>query len=153
MKAFSVNKNSWHYRLNVKMCKSNERLHSQELAEKYVMSKDNLCSYWRMTLWSMFKVTVTAAFIIGIASLGLYLFFMYGYALIFHTAQALSITIGAILVLAVIVGVVSLGIWLDKRKREKLDKILFDNETETSLAKAQYSSWKYGICVPVEFKG
>ena len=152
MKAFSVNKNSWHYRLNVKMCKTNERLYRQDLVEKYVMSKDNLCSYWRMTLWSLFKVAVAASFILAIASLVLFLVYTYGHALIFNTAETISITIAALVIFGIIVAAVSLGVWFDNRKKAKLDKILNDGETETSLAKAQYSSWKSGICVPVEFK-
>jgi hypothetical protein len=152
MKAFSVNKNSWHYRLNVKMCKTNERLYRQDLVEKYVMSKDNLCSYWRMTLWSLFKVAVAAAFILALASLVLFLVYTYGYALIFNTAEAVAGTIAVLLLFGTAIGVILLGAWLDKRKRAKLDKILNGGETETSLAKAQYSSWKSGVCVPVEFK-
>lgn len=153
MKTFSVNKNSWHYRLNVKMCKTNERLYRQDLVEKYVMSKDNLCSYWRMTLWSLFKVAVTAAFILVLASLALFLVYTFGHALIFNTAEVMAGTIAVLSILGAIIGVVFVGAWFDKRKTAKLDKILNDGETETSLARAQYSSWKSGICVPVEFKG
>ena len=153
MKAFSVNKNSWHYRLNVKMCETNERLYTKKLTEKYVMSKDNLCSYWRMTLWSLFKATVAVAFILAVAAFILYMSFMYGYALIFHTTEAIYGTIIVLSIIGSIVGVISLSVWFDKRKRAKLEKILYHGETETSLAKAQYSSWKSGICIPVEFKG
>lgn len=153
MKAFFVNKNSWHYRLNVKMCKTNERLHSEALVEKYVMSKDNLCSYWRMTIWSLFKVAVAAAFILSAIYVVLYLIYLYGYALMFYTSEAIMGTITVLSLFGGIIGIILAGAWLDKRKRAKLNKILYDGETETSLAKAQYSSWKSGICVPVEFKG
>lgn len=153
MKTFSVNKASWHYRLNVRMAKTNDRLSRDEHAEKFVQSKDNFCSYWRMTLWSMFKVAVAAAFVVGLISFLFVVAYNIGYAFWFHTTQAFIGT-------AVIVGVVALisgmlfGLnWMDTRKKRKLDAILYNGETETSLAKAKYSSWKGGVCVPVEFKG
>lgn len=153
MKTFSVNKNSWHYRLNVRMAKTNERLSQDNYAEKFVQSKDNLCSYWRMTLWSMFKISVAFSFI-AVIILGLLgLIFMYIKALIVNTAYTVGATVMTLGAFTVIVGIIALAIWLDKRKAAKLNKILYENETETSLTKAQYSSWKNGVCVPVEFKG
>lgn len=152
MKTFSVNKNSWHYKLNMQMAKTNERLDREDYVARYVQSKDNLCSYWQMTLWSMFKAAVAVAFVcavIGFIGFGIY---NYGYALMFHTTQALIGTGVFLALIAVIIGLVILTNWVGRRKTEKLDKILYDGETETSLAKAQYSSWKNGVCVPVEFK-
>lgn len=153
MKAFSVNKNSWHYKLNIKMVKTNERLYRNDNAEKYVQSKDNLCSYWRMTLWSVFKLAVAAAFVLGLAAVALYLVGGYIYALLFHTSTALIGTALLAVVLGLFVGTIFIITLISKHHRNKLDKILFEDATETSLAKAQYSSWKKGICVPVEFKG
>jgi hypothetical protein len=152
MKAFSVNKNSWHYRLNVRMCKTNDRLTRDDNAVKYVMSKDNLCSYWQLTLWSMFKVAVSAAFVTVIIFGVLFLLYLFGYALFFHTIQTLIGTAMALGVGGFLVGMLMLSAWLDKRKRQKLHAILYEGETETSLSKAKYSSWKSGICLPVEFK-
>ena len=153
MKNFSVNKNSWHYRLNVRMAKTNDRLDRDNLAEIYVCSKDNLCSYWQMTMWSMFKVAVAIAFAVtGIFGV-LYLFYLFGYALMFHTTE-LFVGIGFVIgLITIIIGMAAVNNWLDKRRKQKLHAILYDGETETSLAKAKYSSWKGGICVPVEFKG
>jgi hypothetical protein len=152
MKAFSVNKNSWHYRLNVKMCKTNERLYRQDLVEKYVMSKDNLCSYWRMTLWSVFKVAVSAAFVIGVAGFLLFVAYNIGHAFWFHTTQAFIGAAAVAGLIGVILGIAFVVNWLNSRKQRKLDAILYGGKTETSLTKAKYSSWKSGICVPVEFK-
>ena len=152
MKTFSVNKNSWHYKLNARMVKTNERLNRNDNAEKYVQSRDNLCSYWQMTLWSMFKVAVTAAFLIGLASLSMVVIYLMGYGMIYHTTSFL-LGAGAVIGLAMLtVGAIALADWLDRRKKVKLDKILYEGETETSLAGAKYSSWKSGVCVPVEFK-
>jgi len=152
MKAFSVNKNSWHYKLNVRMAKTNERLNRDDNAEKFVQSKDNLCSYWRMTLWSSFKIAVATAFVIGLVCFIMVMLYNMGYALMFHTTQSL-IGVGIVLALiATIVGIVTLSTRLDRRKNAKLNKILYEGETETSLAGAKYSSWKNGVCVPVEFK-
>jgi len=152
MKTFSVNKNSWHYKLNLQMVKTNDHIHHGNHAETYVMSKDNLCSYWQMTLWSMFKVLVVLVFF-GVLIAGiLAALFLIGNAFILHTQQAL-ITTGVILSLfAAIFGISAIITMITSRKKEKLNKILYDGETETSLAKAQYSSWKNGICLPVEFK-
>ena len=153
MKTFSVNKNSWHYRLNVRMAKTNERLSRDNYAEKFVQSKDNFCSYWRMTSWSMFKVAVSASFVGAVTFAVLYMFYGFGYALLFHTTQALTVTAFVLGLIGVLVGMFMVSTWLDKRKKQKLDAILYDGETETSLARAKYSSWKGGVCVPVEFKG
>lgn len=152
MKTFSVKKDSWHYQLNIGMVKTNERLSRSDNAEKYVQSKDNLCSYWQMTLWSMFKVAVVASFILALLTASVYVIYGYGYALLFHTSEALigtALLIGFAVALALLfLGATS----LQKRKEIKMNKILYGNETETSLTKAQYSSWKNGVCVPVEFK-
>jgi hypothetical protein len=153
MKTFSVNKNSWHYKMNVSLCQTNQTLQAGQNAERYVQSKDNLCSYWQLTLWSMFKVLVVAAFVFTVAAFILFVLYKIGYAFMYYTLPAL---VGTGLILGVIafsVGITMLGTWLGNRKREKLNKILYNGETETSLAKAKYSSWKSGICVPVEFKG
>jgi hypothetical protein len=152
MKTFSVNKNSWHYRLNVRMAKTNDRLDRDNLAEIYACSKDNLCSYWQMTLWSMFKVGVTIAFAVTAIFGVLYLFYLFGYALIFHTTELLVGTGSVLGLITIIIGMAAVNNWFDNRKKRKLDLILYHGETETSLAKAKYSSWKGGICVPVEFK-
>lgn len=152
MKPFSVNKSSWHYHMNVSMAKTNDRLSRDDYAEKYVMSKDNLCSYWQMTLWSMFKLAVAAAFVIGVAGFLLFVIYKIGYAFLFHTAHAMvgtALITGAIGLAA---GFAFAGTWLKTRRQRKLDNILYHGETETSLSKAKYSSWKSGICVPVEFK-
>lgn len=153
MKTFSVNKNSWHYQLNIRMVKTNERLSRSDNAEKYVQSKDNLCSYWQMTLWSVFKMAVFVSFILALLTASVYVIYGYGYALLFHTSEAL---IGTAFLIGFVValGLLFLGVTsLQKRKEIKMNKILYENETETSLTKAQYSSWKNGVCVPVEFKG
>lgn len=153
MKEFSVNKTSWHYRLNVEMAKTNERLSRDDYAEKFVQSKDNLCSYWRMTLWSMFKVAVAAAFVVGLIYLLFVLAYSIGYAFWFHTTQAFIGTAAVVGVFALISGMLFGLNWMDTRRKRKLHAILYEGETETSLAKAKYSSWKNGICLPVEFKG
>ena len=152
MKTFTVNKDSWHYKLNFEMCKTNDRLYKPELVHKFIMSKDNLCSYWRMTLWGMFKVAVVVAFALTVAASISFMIYLYGYALMFHTTEALVGTGVVVSLLVIIVSIVSIHVWFEERKRIKLNKILNDGETETSLAKAQYSSWKSGVCVPVEFK-
>lgn len=152
MKAFSVNTNSWHYKLNIRMVKTNERLFRDDNAEKYVKSKDNLCSYWQMTIWSIFKLvvvfSVAAAIIFFLGSL----VFLYVKSIIFNTGPTLVGTGIAIGLLSALFGSIGIAVWLDKQKTIKMNKILYDGETETSLAKAKYSSWKSGICVPVEFK-
>lgn len=152
MKSFSVNKNSWHYKLNIQMVKTNDRINYGNHEETYVMSKDNLCSYWQMTIWSMFKVLLVVTFVIVVIVGLLTALYTMGYAFIAHTQTALISTAIVIGFFATIVAIVSVFHYVDKRKREKLNRILYEGETETSLAKAKYSSWKSGICLPVEFK-
>lgn len=152
MKAFTVNKNSWHYKLNTSMCKTNERLDTAERVSKYIMSKDNLCSYWRMTLWSSFKALVVVSFIVGVVGFLLFTLHAIGVAFIANPTSSLMVTLAGVIVVALAVGVVYSITSLKERQRIKMNKILYEGETETSLTKAQYSSWKSGICVPVEFK-
>jgi hypothetical protein len=152
MKAFSVNKASWHYRMNISMAKTNERLSRDDYAERFVQSKDNLCSYWQMTLWSMFKLAVSIAFVIAVAGFLLFVLYNIGYAFMFHTTEAMIGTALIVGVIGISIGFTFGGTWLTARKQRKLDNILYHGETETSLSKAKYSSWKSGVCVPVEFK-
>lgn len=152
MKTFTVNKDSWHYKLNFEMCKTNDRLYRPELIHTFIMSKDNLCSYWSMTLWSLFKASVAVSFVLAVAAIMCYAIYMYGYALMFHTTDVLVGTGLVVSIVAVASFLAWFSTWISKRKRIKLDKILYDGETETSLTKAQYSSWKTGVCIPVEFK-
>lgn len=152
MKPFTVNTNSWHYKLNVKLCKTNDRLHSDKLAETYVKSKDNLCSYWRMTTWSVIKVLAVTSFISLI--IGSILFFTFKFGMILYT-NPISTIITTSIVLAVFTVIIGFLVGLSKldtMRKNKLDRILYQGETETSLAKAKYSSWKNGFCMPVEFK-
>jgi hypothetical protein len=100
----------------------------------------------------MFKVAVTAAFLIGLASLSIFVIYLMGYAMVYHTTDFLLGAGGVIGLIILTVGTIALAGWLDDRKRVKLDKILYEGETETSLAGAKYSSWKSGVCVPVDFK-
>lgn len=152
MKTFRVNTNSWHYRLNMRMCKTNERLSELEAAERFVRSKDTICSYWQLTAWSVFKVAVIASFSIAVIGMILSLVYLFVHALVTATAYTLlwtGITIGSFVLL---VGIIALGAALDNRKRKKLNKILVEGETESSLAAARYSSWRSKVCVPLEFK-
>jgi hypothetical protein len=152
MKAFSVNKNSWHYKLNIQMVQTNDMLKLSNNAETYVQSKDNLCSYWQMTIWSMFKVVVMLSVIgAGIFGIG-FILYSVGSVFFFYPKESLTATVVIAAVIGFIIGMAALGAWFDNRRRMKLDKILRDGETETSLAKAKYSSWKHGVCLPVEFK-
>jgi hypothetical protein len=152
MKPFAVNKNSWHYKMNVEMCKTNDTLKTSDYAVKYVQSKDNLCSYWQLTLWSLFKVLVVITFVIAVVGALLWVLYMIGYGFLYHTPQALASTGALVIFFGSIIGV-SVGVtWAQNRRTVKLNKILHNGETETSLAKAKYSSWKNGFCVPVEFK-
>lgn len=152
MKPFIVNCDSWHYRLNVKMCKTNERLIDDDNAVKYVMSKDNLCTYWWMTTWSVIKVLITAFFALSLTYIVGYIIYLYGHAWVFYTFETFATTASVIFCFAIIIGLIMFFAWLDNRKKRKLDSILYHGETETSLSKAKYSSWKNGICLPVEFK-
>ena len=152
MKTFSVNKNSWHYKMNLEMCLTNEMLKRDNYAEKYVQSKDNFCSYWRMTLFSMFKIAVIFAGIAVLLFGILFVLYNIGHAFIYNLSTALVLTGILIGFLAFVIGIAFVSDWITKRKRIKLNKILHGGHTETSLAKAKYSSWKNGVCVKVEFK-
>lgn len=152
MKTFSVNKNSWHYKLNFKMCQTNERLAQGNYAEKYVESKDNFCSYWRMSIWSMFKVLLVIAFVAGATTFIGYMLYLMGYAFVVHTQQAILSTVAVVIIFGLIFGIAYIVSLISERNRKKMNAIIYDGETETSLAKAKYSSWKAGICLPVEFK-
>lgn len=152
MKAFTVNKNSWHYKLNTSMCKTNDRLDTTERVERYIMSKDNLCSYWRMTLWSSFKVLVAVSFICAVVAFLLFTLYNIGVAFITNPATSLKVTLAIVGGVALFIGIVYVLTRISNSQRIKMNKILYEGETESSIANARYSSWKSGICLPVEFK-
>lgn len=152
MKTFLVNKNSWHYKMNIDMVKTNESLKRDDYAERYVQSKDNFCSYWRMTLSSLSKAAIVLSLIAALLVGFLYVMYKVVSGFIYDPSTTLVLTGIVIAFLAFVIGIAFFSDWIAKRKRIKLNKILHGGHTETSLAKAKYSSWKNGICVKVEFK-
>ena len=151
MKSFVVNKNAWHYKLNAYTCKS-EVLHSDYLVDKFIRSKDNLCSYMQLTTWSMIKICFIGALLAFLAAMSLLLAWVVVSAFITDPIGSL-INTGLVLgILTVGITIVALGATYESYKRKKLNKVLYEGETETSLAKAKYKSWKTGVCVPVEFE-
>jgi hypothetical protein len=151
MKPFVVEKNSWHYRLNAYALDKGV-FDTKERVDMFIRSKDNLCSYWRLTIFSIIKLAAIGVFIGGaifIAGAGVYTL---GKAIFMYPLEGLIIIVvvfSAIFVCGLIGYALSV---LAERRRKKLYKILHEGHTETSLTKAKYDSWKAGVCVPVEFK-
>lgn len=152
MKTFSVSKNSWHYRFNVRIAKQNPLLSDRDYADVYVSSKDNICAYWRLTVYNFLKVVAAAGFMLIFVGLLGFVAYVIVSSFIAMPMQALATAALLTVFLGTVALFVVIGNAVQTRRENKLNLILHRGETDTSLARAKYTSWRDGICVPVEFK-
>jgi cytochrome c biogenesis protein ResB len=133
MKPFSINRNSWHYKLNKHFF--NEDAYDMRSWER---RRNNFCSYWRATLFRViFLTALVAAASTAIGMLGYYIYT--------HTAQAI-ITIGGILAgVAVMVGIPITLIVL-------AGKIKHSDAVQNSIVLQRIRNHKSKICPSVEYK-
>jgi hypothetical protein len=133
MKPFTVNRNSWHYKLNKHFLNEDGFFMERSWEPKH----NNFCSYWRATMFRMAAVGLLATGIIillSLAAVGTYV-----------NPLGAAIVVGVIL--AMIAGVALLVVALhyaDKRKYANRGK-------PESLFMQKYKAHKSKICPSVEF--
>jgi hypothetical protein len=147
METFTVNKNSWHYKLVYEHIIDKYPYNLREKA----MPKD-FCSYWRrVTLESMKKATF---FSVIIAAL---LFIIGGISHLFYlilfdfTASGIPILI-VLMSVAVIFFVMYIPQFLHNRRLKKL-KEEDDKVTTQNIFAQRYKAWKGKFCPSIEYEG
>jgi hypothetical protein len=151
IKPFIVDKNSWHYKLNLKMLKSSSIFAYDSHAELYIKTRDNFCKYWRLTAINIFKLILAFTFLlIMLAAVGIVLF---GIGLAFYTDAFVTLAIGgaATAVIAAAFGTAFLIDYSTKRKKNAVRQLL-NSDNKQGLLVTKYTSWKQKICPTVEFK-
>lgn len=150
MKHFIVNTNSWHYKMNLARLQRVPALeYPFDAAERYLKSRNNLCSYWQTTSNSLLQAFVSIIFLsliaIGIIAL------LYFVVKSFITAPMFTFYMAGTIIgsVGILLSFIIMMLKLEDRRREKINRVL--HEGETSLSVAKYQSWKSGICVPVDF--
>jgi hypothetical protein len=136
MKPFTINRNSWHYKLNTHFF--NEDEHWMQSA--WEPSHNNFCSYWRATVFRMIFASFLVSFVLFIVGLLSYLAYL--------DPLGALMTVGVVIAMfAVFLGVVFIGYLLEERKRKKLNE-----EPSQSLFAQKYRANKEKICPMVEYR-
>lgn len=132
MKAFKINRNSWHYKLNKHFF--NTYAHTMEF--HWEPKHKDFCSYWRATIYRM--LTIVALIIGAIAGV-----IIFGAAVYFHTVQTFSVIASVLVVAAIVAAGVILSEKLENRTKPK-------TKPESLLAQ-RYRAHKERICPIIEF--
>ena len=119
-----VNKNSWHYRLNLRFAIESGYTPLPWQAQKYVESKDTICSYLYLTALNVFTLLFRVLFIISGS-----VFLITILALIIISAPiAVLISVGLVLT---IIGIAAVAhhfrIVIERRTLKRINHILYDN--------------------------
>lgn len=136
MKPFTVNRDSWHYKLNMHFANAyGDNVYY--IRDRWEPKHNNFCSYWRATILRMFWVTVLATGIMGF-------FVMLGGAAYHNPAEFGIVIAGAITVFAAAFG----STFMINHIKNGLN-----NRTEKpdSLFAMKYKSYKAKVCPSVEF--
>lgn len=134
MKAFKINRNSWHYKLNKHFF--NADIHWME--RSWEPSHNNFCAYWRATVFRICIASMLAAVSITALVGTAYLTYM-------HPIEALKIVGVTLGVLAFIVGVAMLSVKVEAMREAKR------LTTSNSLLLQRYRVYKSKICPMIEY--
>ena len=134
MKAFRVNRDAWHYKLNKNLL--NDR---QRHMEHWEAEHNNFCSYWRATMFRL--VFAIAGFAIMLLLLA-----MIGIGIYKDPWEALMVVLGVIGVFSAVCGIFVFSMYLDERKHNRKNEDIPD-----SLFVAKLKSYKSKICPSVEY--
>lgn len=130
MKPFTINRNSWHYKLNKNFFNESSMYYDWE------PKHNNFCAYWRAT---MFRVLFAAILSLGCISI-LSMMGMGAY----NDPIGAAIFVGSLVgFISIVVACIAVAVYLDNRK--KTDK-------PDSLFMQKYKAHKAKICPSVEFK-
>lgn len=133
MQPFKVNRNSWHYKFNMKFF----NMHGEFVSgrEYWEDKHNNFCSYWRVTMFRMFFA--------AILSIAAFVFFSMLGAGIYNNPMGAVIIIGFIIsAIAAAIGTVYVG---DKIKNRK------PSDAPKSLFVQKYIAYKSKVCPQVTY--
>ena len=155
MEKVTVNKSSWHYRLNTWILREDNMLPDE--IDNYMKYNSNFCAYWRMTIWNVCKISFWTAVLVAI--LGAICIGVYKLAMFFFTQPSTEIltvltSIALLLGIVGLVGLVALffgSIEKSKRKRREIARGDYV-EPQPGLLKTKYKTWKQKICPMIEYK-
>ena len=140
MKPFKINRDSWHYRLNMKF--ANSWSNSSWGRDAWEDSHRDFCSYWRATVFRSFFATLLT----GIA---LFMTILLGTAIYQHPvdfAVAFGIIVG--FVVAVIAGVALINYTQDRMANR--NRTYREPKPEGLIAQ-RYRAYKSRICPMIEY--
>lgn len=133
MKAFKINRNSWHYKLNRHFF-SDGGLSNVSMQNHWEPRHSDFCSYWRATIFRL----IAAAILVVIAFFALS---GIGIAAYMHPYETLKVVAGIIIFFGVVIGVIAAMVYFDKSKKKM----------EQSLFVQKYRAHKSKICPMVEY--
>lgn len=148
MRIFLVDKNSWHYKLNLKMSKLNkcDKLTDANYSENSVQINNNFCSYCQLTFLNLYTAVLISFFLVLVLCCMSFFIYFLGILVAHNTMFALSI-------IAVICFCAATNICINCIfDRIYNPKDIDYNETEANIFKAKCSLWKNKACAKVEFK-
>ena len=128
MKPFSINRNSWHYRMNKHFF--NEYEYNMASWER---QRNNFCSYWRATTMRLVAMIVCAVIVISFA-ISIVAAFM---------VAPIQAGLTVLLIVAVLGGLAFIA-YLSNRPS--------NTKEPTSLLAQRYRAYKSQICPAVEYK-
>ena len=152
MKPFIVDKNSWHYRLNLDAINKSQLFHHKEHVSKYIESRDNLCSYWKMTLNNVIsKILYSAALIFLILFIlyciyNIWTAFLLDPVLVFFIITSITLVTSAAMVISRIVERDA------EIKRQEIRNIISNFETNDNGIKSRRQPLKNKTCIKVNFE-
>ena len=140
MKAFRVNRDTWHYKLNKYFLNSYGQ-NRYYMEDQWEPRHNNFCSYWRAT---MFRLVFALATVIAVGIV----IFLTGLFIYENPIEVVKIVMTIIGFIAVLFGVAvtSVGVreLLDRRKRKAAT-------VPDSLFVTRYKAYKSKICPMVEY--
>ena len=136
MKAFEINRDSWHYKLNKNFFNNYEGW-----MERWEEKHADFCSYWRATFFRMMWIAVLfslGATIVSVIGVGLW-------------TNPVEVILGFLLSVAVLGVCVGIPITIANLQRRRAARMAGRNDPP-SLFKQKYQAWKGRYCPAVEYK-
>lgn len=134
MKAFKINRNSWHYKLNRHFF-NEHGITDYRMEECWEPRHGDFCSYWRATIFRMI-VAATLAVLVLFVLTGI------GIAAYMHPYETLKVVAGVVGFFGVVFGIIATMVYIE-RSKNKLDQNLFVQK---------YKAHKAKICPMVEYE-
>lgn len=130
MKPFTINRNSWHYKLNKNF------FNESSMQYHWEPKHNNFCAYWRATVFRLLFAGILSFMCLGLVTLmgiGAY-----------HDPIGAAIFVGSLVgFISIVVACIAVAVYLDNRKKTNKPDSLFVQK---------YKAHKAKICPSVEFK-